>query len=195
MLKDSTARIKEYYLLLVKFNSIPFDKRLFSQRVSTGCILESPRGNFKRYMYPRSTSGQRDQNCWGLDSGKDAFTKFPKWFQCAAMVEIHWVSYLYVKGTRWDLFVLSIKDSLFPPLISYHSPPCLLHSSHSGLEHTKDSPASGPLILLFPLLHCSSPLMDNSTIGLLSNVIFLFLSSKWLPLSLSIHILWFVFSS
>ena len=76
MLKDSTARIKEYYLLLVKLNSIPFDKRLFSQRVSTGCILESLRGTFKRYMYPRSTSGQRDQNCWGLDSGRMLLQSF-----------------------------------------------------------------------------------------------------------------------
>lgn len=31
MLKDCAARIKKRYLLLVKFNSISFNKRLFSQ--------------------------------------------------------------------------------------------------------------------------------------------------------------------
>lgn len=53
----------------MKFNSIPFNESLFSQRVSTGCILGSPGGTFERYRYPKSTLGQWNQNFCALDLG------------------------------------------------------------------------------------------------------------------------------
>lgn len=50
MLEDYTGRIKKNYLLLVTFNSISFNKSLFSH---SGCILESPEEIFLKIQVPK----------------------------------------------------------------------------------------------------------------------------------------------
>lgn len=88
------------------------------------------------------------------------FKKFPEWFQHAVRVENHWFSCLYVPGL--DEVCVSYQkrthSSHLPYLISYPRSSCSLPPSHSALEHTKNSFASGPLhlpsslsTLLFPL--------------------------------------------